>query len=817
MSNKKSKYDLYGKLVITTLEKEVEDAYNNGISLFFPDSPIQHPFNCDGFLEEGWMLRLLIEYKFDEKLSNAVARAKVLVQVLFYMKRFEDDGLALPNVIMVGDRNECFVIHANDIVQYLDTNTDWTTAPSDAADCNPELVAAIAKNETINPFIFHIERGFDITELVNRIRDLSVNVKRYVRVTEHNIAEIFEYFVQSVLRDPNRIEPHDLVETFIGVLLSPMDYYQHPSNRNVLVAHGNRYPIYGDAFISFFDYYNRNYTPEENMKFTEIADRLIEDTIRRRNGEFFTPASYVDYAHRMLEHTFGENWRKEYVVWDASCGTKNLTRDSRFKELYCSTLLPNDLKLSSRYNPEAQSFIFDFLNAPLDTLPAGLLKALNENRPIISFQNPPYGRAGRSDTGGGTMGISRGAADTEVNRQMRNEGMGACSANLYAQFMYRLMKIKQENHLTNFSLGLFTPTLFFSGSSFSNFREAFLSEFEFVEGVQFRASSFADVTDSWGIAFTVWKSGVTVNKKEFPFTLIDRNESGYIEPFGAKIVYNISDSESLGRWVREEQCNGAPSRCPNLSSALNPSNVGNRLFREGLLGTIINSANNVDQNATGVAIFSGVGYKGGNGCIFIGKENFKRACTFFAVKKLILCDWINSKDEYMAPDSSNPKLEEFMNDCLVYTIFSPAGNQSSLRAIPFEDEQYDVKNEFFFMSRDAILELANTHSNMDCYQDARTDKDRFAYTLLTSTALSKEASAVLKKAISLVELSFHYRDVFNMEHPNYQINNWDAGWYQLKALLYESNKKELAEFQVLFNNLSEKLRPLVYELGFLKK
>ena len=112
MPKKKISYDLYGKLQLTSLELEVEDAYNNGISLFFADSPIEHPFSCDGFIAEGLLLRLLIEYKFDEMLSNSVTRAKVLVQVLFYMKRFEDGGLPLPNVIMVGDRNECFVIHS---------------------------------------------------------------------------------------------------------------------------------------------------------------------------------------------------------------------------------------------------------------------------------------------------------------------------------------------------------------------------------------------------------------------------------------------------------------------------------------------------------------------------------------------------------------------------------------------------------------------------------------------------------------------------------------------------------------------------------
>lgn len=191
---KKISYDLYGKLQLATIEREVEDAWNGGISLFFADSPIEHPFACDGYIEDSLLLRLIIEYKYDEKLSAAAASARVLTQVLFYLKRFENGGLPLPNVIMVADKNECFVIHANFLLQYLDEKIDWSTAPSAAADANPRLVAKIAADPEINPFVFSVGQGFDLTPVINRIRVLSVNVKRYIRVTEHNIAEIFDYY-----------------------------------------------------------------------------------------------------------------------------------------------------------------------------------------------------------------------------------------------------------------------------------------------------------------------------------------------------------------------------------------------------------------------------------------------------------------------------------------------------------------------------------------------------------------------------------------------------------------------------------------------
>ena len=46
--------------------------------------------------------------------------------------------------------------------------------------------------------------------------------------------------------------------------------------------------------------------------------------------------------------------------------------------------------------------------------------------------------------------------------------------------------------------------------------------------------------------------------------------------------------------------------------------------------------------------------------------------------------------------------------------------------------------------------------------------------------------------------------------------NWDCGWYQIKGLLKEYFADDLADFNDLFKQLSDKMRPCVYELGFLK-
>lgn len=53
-------------------------------------------------------------------------------------------------------------------------------------------------------------------------------------------------------------------------------------------------------------------------------------------------------------------------------------------------------------------------------------------------------------------------------------------------------------------------------------------------------------------------------------------------------------------------------------------------------------------------------------------------------------------------------------------------------------------------------------------------------------------------------------------NKNYQIMNFDCGWYQIKGMLKEYMPNELKQFNDLYKKLAEKMRPLVYEVGFLR-
>lgn len=806
------KINLFESLNQTKIEREVEDFYNSALAVYFPNNIITHPYACDGLLEatiDDKLFKLIIEYKYNEDFKSKTARAKVILQAIFYIKQFEINGQIIPNVCLIGDKNECFVFHTNDIIKYLDEDVNWKVAPSGAAVKYPELVLKLANDADINPFVFEINKDFDFEIVANKIKDLALNVKRFIHITEHNISIVFDYFKSRVITNASKISANDIVAIFNGVIIKSDNYFLHPNKNNILVSPFGNIQINGDAYNSFIGFFNREYSPKEKMRFAEISDRLIEDTNRRNKGEFYTPTLFVDYAHKMISETLGENWKNEYVVWDNCCGTKNLTRDYRFKELYCSTLEKAELDISEKYNPEAESFVFDFLNDPIvgrdslmgvydDKLPKGLKDALLENKPIVFLLNPPYGRAGKNEEGNGNMGIEKGSALTMINEKMKNDKIGHCSSNLYAQFLYRILIIKQQFNLTNCYIALFCRPGFMASGSYKNFRNIFLQHFEYNSGILFNASNFGNVSSTWGITFNIWKCGKQKDLNNFIHNIVCE-DNGEIKYIGNKIIYNIDNALPMNKWLKEKR----QKLNIIMPTFKNPITLtGNTVkWNSDAIGGLYNHCNDVIHNTLYVNLWS-IG-----GEDIITKENFEKAITIFSARKLIINDWVNAIDEYLVPNINHNKWNEFVNDSIIFSIFNFGSYQTSYN---------NIKNEFFWMSKQEIEDLANTYKNDDCYADVHTASERFVYQKLQEIELSPEAQAVLDKANEIVKKTFPYRNLYNDSHPEVQINNWDCGFYQIKMLCKEYMPDLLKEFKEIYKALADKMRPMVYELGFLK-
>ena len=772
-----AKSNFLEKISCSTQESQVQETYNEMFKSVFKINTVDRKCQCDGYIDtrfDDTDISMLIEYKYDIRMKDKIERARVIAQCVGYLHKFEESGMALPKLVFIGDINECMIIHTNDLIKFLDLDcVNWDIAPCNLGQEN-NLIMPIVKS--INPWVYDVDHNFKFDDIANKIISLCKGINQQVHITEKNIEKIFNNFCKRVLKNSNNISANDLVAVFIGAMLDQEHYYKHPTKKNTLIANGTNIAINGDEYDAFMNQHSTDYSPKEKRIMTAISDRLIEDTNRRNKGEFYTPTLFVDYAHKMIEKELGSHWKENYVVWDCCCGTKNLTRDYRFKELYCSTLEQAELDISKNYNKEATSFQFDFLNDSLDDLKVkapGLIETFELNKPICFFINPPYGTT-TSFKGLATVGVSRTVISNHIKLK-----------EFITQFLYRIYLLQSQFNITNVKICIFHQPKWLCGQNYKNFRKVFFENFEYLSGCMFRASEFANVSSSWGICFSIFNSCKSSDSSIFKHTLIESTSDYSIKEVGTKLLYNNDNHVfSVAKFVER-----------------------NRKTNANVLAVLMCPGNDVQNNGA-TFINSNCSYNAG-GSHFITESNYEDCVSVLAARNLISTNWVIDKDEYMQPNENAPEYKQYIKDAVVYTIF---GNQKSYRG------ENGYNNEFFWMSKQEMLDLAEKYNNDYTYEDALNSEERFVYLKLQEIKddLSLEAKAVLDKAIDLVINSFKYREMFNESHPEYQINNWDAGWYQIKALLKEFMPNELKTFRTLHKQLGDKIRQQVYELGFLK-
>jgi hypothetical protein len=271
----------------------------------------------------------------------------------------------------------------------------------------------------------------------------------------------------------------------------------------------------------------------------------------------------------------------------------------------------------------------------------------------------------------------------------------------------------------------------------------------------------------------------------YNFDILDVTDDFNIVKIGIKKFYNTDKNYSLSEWLSSKE-------------------IGDELM------TLISDANSVEKNTSFVR-FTNEKINNNNRRYKIGIHNFYYGCVMFSVRKLIPPTWINMKDEYYTPNENNSNFENFKLNAVIYSIFNVSSGNVS---------KDNIKNEFFWMSKEEMTELANNNNYNELYSDARTDNNRYVHNLLFGEEniyeqLSPDAKLVLDKATELVQMSMTMRSHFADDHNH--LNSWDAGYAQLKLVWKEYFPEEFKEFRQLYKNLEDRMRPLVYELGFLLK
>jgi hypothetical protein len=345
----------------------------------------------------------------------------------------------------------------------------------------------------------------------------------------------------------------------------------------------------------------------------------------------------------------------------------------------------------------------------------------------------------------------------------------------------------------------------------------------FVKGFIFNAKHFDSTSDKWGVDFSIFKQS-ELNTDDYLMDILDENNEYGIHKIGEKMLYSTDKKIRASDWVRSKlnkQEQKIISDYPNFSSSFVVNNkFSKKINLDGYIGGYCELSNSVYQNSQGVVIGSSISILGNTVSIPIYEENFLHIVGMFAAKRLISQNWLNDKDEYLSPNENSEIYTNFTKDSVILSIFNNASSQSSLRQITYKEKLWDIKNEFFWMSKNEMLELSNQNNYSDLYNDARTDSDRYVHKLLFGEEriydkLSPDAKLVLDKATELVRKSMQMREIFANDENH--LKSWDAGYAQLKLIWKEYYADEFKEFRQLYKNLEDRMRPLVYELGFLLK
>lgn len=873
----------YVEEIAKTLPRIGGGARLNSESDVYPNIKTDGVYRCYYLSNEDGTDRnflLQLECKLDIDFNNSADRAKVLLQVCCYLKQIHDDVSGfngdwrtsdIPVVVVLGSKINCMTLATkwllpyaqSHIVGYKSASTAYTKTE------NRQLLINIENESNIQAYsiVYDVMDKDCIKNICDSILKIGQGIDITDDLTENNISKAFDFFDMYVLdkKQANKLTSRQKVDLFIGTFYSE-DFREDKSDRwainnDIIRLHGVEIKVEPIKYNNFKLIFNmRQYSRLEQKRITAITDRLIDDTDRRRKGDFYTPSIWVDEAHKLLSKNLGDNWKEEYMVWDCAWGTGNLTRDYRFKDLYCSTLHNEDLNIGARYNKDACKFQYDFLNDDVEefeeiedmiksalnmrktngdlannTLESvmnklratklykcapGLIDGLmgwngKEKKKLLFFINPPYGTGSDMSSIHSNKSGKSGIAFTNIQRSMEKDKVNG-RRNLYVQFLYRIYLLYKLFNI-EITIGLFSPSAVFNNDMAKSIRIFFENKVSIKDSFLLKASNFSDVSDTWGIAFSFWHGEGDHN---YNIDVLDLDDKYEIKNIGNHLLKPIDKNIKALDWVRS---NIKYNKVPMIvqTSAINTHNKTRDIEDESLCQLMCNM-NIVESNLTKVTLIKGL-TNANWAIISVHSDNFDKVMSYFTARRIIIPTYINSKDEYMIPNMNHPLYDKWQSDCIIYSLFNAASNQSSLRGIECNGKVWDIQNEFFWMSVKDIEDLAGGLYNKDDINTKIEDdierygNERFVYKKLQEVTLSPDAQEVLDTAIQLVKDSFKYRKEFNEKHPEYHINTWDAGWYQIKGLLKEYMSNELKEFNSMYKALEDRMRPLVYELGFLYK
>lgn len=567
-----------------------------------------------------------------------------------------------------------------------------------------------------------------------------------------------------------------------------------------------------EMYQQFWKRYKRPPLKEYQEYIIERRDLLVPQDIRERKGAFFTPRQWVELSQKYLTDVFGENWQDEYYIWDCAAGTGNLLAGLSNKyNIYASTLDQADVNVMNERIEHGANllkshiFQFDFLNdefLPISKggkLPDSLFEIISneeKRKKLVVYINPPYAEAGttkqRTGTGENKANVSKGSKTHNkykpIIRQAANE--------IFALFLIRIYKEIPLSKIAEFS-----TLKILQSKNFSYFRKEYRAKLEKIFIVP--ANTFDNVKGNFPIGFKIWNGEIEEEFKEIISTAYIYEKGKVKKDINEKIVL---PKTYINEWVVRARNN------ENKSIGTFVTDVGDFQNQNQLY--ICDPNQIIKGHKIIIPVL-------GNNLIFL--------CVYFAVRYYTEAIWKNDRRQFETPNDGWQSDTEFQNDCLAFTLFHGQNRISFQEGtnhwIPFTEAEVNAKERFGsnFMTNFINGRIVSDNNQESSNQTKLFSEDQHkVYGLLPTTPLqfSDEATAVFDAGRQLWKY-YHAQSDANVNASLYDIREYFQGRNEKGKMNSKSDDEKytslIGELREKLNILADKIKPKVFEYGFLRK
>ncbi|MDO9272070.1 MAG: hypothetical protein Q7T94_03515 [Rugosibacter sp.] len=799
---------LYTQLQQARSEEDVKDAYIKALGL-------------KGFTK-GLIDIQTNELWFEAKDTSKYSSYAMFTQLLHYVQAALNRGETVPPFLAVIDTEKAALMKSADVLPFLSKKTiKWGKSASQYT------------QEALDEISAHIGTHFVSFRIATHEDEFISTVKAAIKsgdiirtqITPDNLKQVFDKWVAMIGREIDGVSEDDYALLFFADIMHDGTVSTH-SNLPAELLHKNGAPVFSlggkmyelgskEGYRQFWAIYHKPPKSEYRDYLLERRDSLIPLDERSFKGAYYTPLAVVDKAYDKLTETLGNNWQKDYIVWDMCCGVGNLeVKHSNPRNIYMSTLDEADVDVmkATKTCVAAQRFQYDYLNDDItddgqidyrltNKVPEGLRRAIAEGKKILVLINPPYAEAMNADNvsiaGGKNAESKLGVSKTRVAEIMDKQGYAA--RELFVQFLVRMAQ-----EIPTATVAIFSKLKYVNAPNFEKFR--YVWNAKFLSGFVVHSKAFDGLNGNFPIGFLVWETDQNTKKKtpiiEISTEVLDKTA----QAIGEKKFYNLPNEQLLSNWIIRVKPN-AVDALP-LKNAISPTtstkDVRGTKWADGAIGGMICKGSDLQNAATQTALLSS-GYCSAGGFLVTDK-NLWQASIVFTVRRVIKQTWINDRDQFLQPTS--PLSDEFKNDCLIWMLFNGSNLTASANDLEWNNKKWSLVNHF----------IPFTEAEVGAPDRFESD---FMVQYLMGKTLSNEAQAVLDAGRSLWQAYFAHTDVRTVR-DELKLNRPDVGWYQIRNALKARNASgdavpvSFSAFESAYQTLSEKLRPQVFELGFLR-